>query len=881
MAEDRSKPLPYYPAPPLSQPPQAMHMPPLESSHDRAMAAATTAASDQHWVYSNTSQASPVPPTHGFPTISNQELLQLPPNGPYGRPNSLLGSAMMPPDAHHHHLPPPLGNYHVNGNVASAPSYPSHHNAPPHSAPLKSANVEPPTHSIPPQYPTPVPAPTLQTPASSDAPYQDQVHGMRQKKVSRAQQACNQCRVRKTKCDEGRPSCSHCEENNLPCVYKDTVPPYKCSKQVDQGLQLSCILAAKAKAKEARVIPSQNPVRPASQKQVINPMMKPDMPDVLHDQGIKEKNTSFVVNQDIDAAEGVKEGLKDDDRELSIPVEHTPAAHKLLMWPSVKALLYPMEYDEDYVINLEKDRSMVRVYGQGEGDDTNEGAQQRQQPSMPNMSSHSTPDLDEGSPPAGSPSGATWGAPGRTTPATPGTSVRTVEHGIEESGIFTTDSTTVHRLHFSYTEHMHKLHPFLDQNNLEEKIEMFICMYCSSASMFQPRIERSIDNAVILLVLALGSICECHDCPLPGPVSRGHCNVDVIPGLAYYGYATQILGSLQGGNGLPHVQAALLASLYAGQLAHPFQSHGWICQAAWACQVLVQRKRYDQIDDGPRKDLYNFAYWTCLQLESDILAELDLPASGISHLEDRINLPKEICAPSTMMVVFYSAQIHLRKILNRVHTDLYKVNKQGQHCWSSKVQEILSMNLQQWQSSLPKVMQWEDYDPPSKDINAARMRANYYGACYIIHRPLLYHALHIARCDEGPGPVQSSITMPVGGWTSCTYRDLPTKLQRACEVCIDSAILSMEAFDGIEGRPVVTNIFGTAHAQFGNMLVLSTTYMSSLSELVDYNVLRRLLKRTIRSLSQHISPSLQTDTSILVEVYKKIFSEPPESFSSF
>lgn len=160
------------------------------------------------------------------------------------------------------------------------------------------------------------------------------------------------------------------------------------------------------------------------------------------------------------------------------------------------------------------------------------------------------------------------------------------------------------------------------------------------------------------------------------------------------------------------------------------------------------------------------------------------------------------------------------------------------------------MNLQLWRSSLPEVMRWKDYDPPSKDINVARMRAKYYGARYIIHRPLLYHALHIAGrstsvespsapgmtasrsqqvspsmthsqratgmarlpSDMGPGPVRSSTAAAVGGWTSYTYRDLPTKLRRACKVCIDSAILSTEVFDGIEGRPVVTNIFGTAHA---------------------------------------------------------------------
>lgn len=172
------------------------------------------------------------------------------------------------------------------------------------------------------------------------------------------------------------------------------------------------------------------------------------------------------------------------------------------------------------------------------------------------------------------------------------------------------------------------------------------------------------------------------------------------------------------------------------------------------------------------------------------------------------------------------------------------VLEQGTNRWSSSVQEILSMNLQLWRSSLPEVMQWKDIHPPSNDINVARMRAKYYGARYIIHRPLLYHALHYSnRPPSGESPVapgmtgsrsqQMSPSMPhsatnmarissdmgtaparsvPSGYSGYTYRDLPTKLRRACKVCIDSAVLSTEAFDGIEGRPVVTNIFGTAHA---------------------------------------------------------------------
>lgn len=61
------------------------------------------------------------------------------------------------------------------------------------------------------------------------------------------------------------------------------------------------------------------------------------------------------------------------------------------------------------------------------------------------------------------------------------------------------------------------------------------------------------------------------------------------------------------------------------------------------------------------------------------------------------------------------------------------------------------------------------------------------------------------------------------------------------------------------------------------MLVLSATYMSSLSELVERSVLERLLKRTIRFLlrSENISPTLRTDAKILTEIYKKIFGHDP------
>ena len=71
----------------------------------------------------------------------------------------------------------------------------------------------------------------------------------------------------------------------------------------------------------------------------------------------------------------------------------------------------------------------------------------------------------------------------------------------------------------------------------------------------------------------------------------------------------------------------------------------------------------------------------CSDEYSDILTELDFPASGISRLEGWIAFPKghlslsdDIHRPSEMMMLYYSTQIYLRKFLNRTQEYLYNAN---------------------------------------------------------------------------------------------------------------------------------------------------------------------------------------------------------------
>lgn len=355
------------------------------------------------------------------------------------------------------------------------------------------------------------------------------------------------------------------------------------------------------------------------------------------------------------------------DDELSIPVEHTTAAHKLLLWPSIQNLLLPRRYDDDYITKLEEQRGLICVYGRGEGDETSE---YNSPPAAPTNSSTGC-DEDEPYYVAASP-GDPWGVEAKQEQA------KLANKGIDEKGILTINADDVHCYHRSYMKHIHQLHPFLGHGFLENMINRFIRINCPQtcfaansevpnkhANKFPrgrkrkhlyedfkgtgcdvqfhagqesyQRIEYSVHNAIVLLVLALGSICEANPVPgpvtdyavdfrqemIPGPAGSDYAthpqgsnyvtlpplrggrrtgtgklprpqdnqnlkNIDVIPGLAFYAYATQILGSIQGSNGLLHIQAALLAGLYTGQLAHPSQSHGWFHQASRACEVQIR-----------------------------------------------------------------------------------------------------------------------------------------------------------------------------------------------------------------------------------------------------------------------------------------------------
>ena len=199
---------------------------------------------------------------------------------------------------------------------------------------------------------------------------------------------------------------------------------------------------------------------------------------------------------------------------------------------------------------------------------------------------------------------------------------------------------------------------------------------------------------------------------------------------------------------------------------------------------------------------------------SDILAELDLPPSGISRYEHAYNKqyhPRGIAVSSwtglqqNKVMYYYSAQLQLRRILNSIHSELYNLKPA---VWPNKLCAELNRWLEGWRAALPNDLQWSDTDPPSADINAARMRAKYYGARYLINRPLLHSAIHSLE----PNGISNAAVPQRSSPASVKHGRVDQEVYEASKICVEAAVKSTIAFDGVEGRLIVTNIFGTAHA---------------------------------------------------------------------
>ncbi|KAH8587198.1 hypothetical protein B0O99DRAFT_527231 [Bisporella sp. PMI_857] len=435
---------------------------------------------------------------------------------------------------------------------------------------------------------------------------------------------------------------------------------------------------------------------------------------------------------------------------------------------------------------------------------------------------------------------------------------------------------------------------------------------------------RDIDTALVLAVLALGAICEhkgklpslasdkpvnqCPDLPLArngtlksslnGPISprlnTRSKNIDILPGLAYFALATDIIGNQLGGITLKHVYVNILAGLYHGQLGRILESEAYVSKACLTLEHLMKPYVSNILDIGEaqlKDNKYIIAFWTCLQLESDIIAELDCPYSGILRYEELLPPPSASAAIEAgipfEVIKAYNQQLLLQKYFNQLHGMLYRpfmkteLNPEDQELNNERRKCTRFRTLEAMETSLNEVRKgaWTNDDPPANNILEARLRAKFYSAKAILYRSYVTQILERPAVKDNKSrnatisdQYKNGIAMPQVNKNATELSNLDPKYVEYAKEGIKALIKSTTVFyhlgDPGTARLLVTNVWGTAHTyvefsfsihttltlyrQFGNVLTLLAVCKDPiLGELVNIEELRGLVDNTLRFLKLH------------------------------
>ncbi|ERS95930.1 hypothetical protein HMPREF1624_07464 [Sporothrix schenckii ATCC 58251] len=438
-------------------------------------------------------------------------------------------------------------------------------------------------------------------------------------------------------------------------------------------------------------------------------------------------------------------------------------------------------------------------------------------------------------------------------------------------------------------------------------------------------------------------------------------NVDEIPGLDYFAAAMEIIGCHGAGRELKHVWVYIVACLYYGQLGRPIESLEAVATAGRLLlgivrpsmhrfkSILTKLEEYagkmdefgkplqppDEKNVQHRDNPFLLAFWSCLQLESDILAELHLPPSGILQYEKHFPYPRiSFLAKHGVeqrVLESYTAQLYLRNQLNDIHKTLYHGDFNGEPNFKSIEMYSGLLATHTW---VPKCYAFDDTDPPPNEILHARLRAKYWGAQVIVHRFYIRRILEInyakrikreekagkhrrlnvngdvekdellygdddndTKTAAGPASYAADETSPsahrdaneatAGGdtpaQTSTTHPggvDSPfsPKSMALARRGIQALVESTRAFHGLPDRRfIITNVFGTAHAQWGNLLILDSIQRDPvLGQYITEDLVNDLFRKTIAFFEVVAQPSssLGYDLRILKGLYAMRMANP-------
>jgi len=253
------------------------------------------------------------------------------------------------------------------------------------------------------------------------------------------------------------------------------------------------------------------------------------------------------------------------------------------------------------------------------------------------------------------------------------------------------------------------------------------------------------ESCIVLLVLALGQA-SCS-----GSISRIPSSEDP-PGLPYFAAAWALLPGLMTRNSVLSTQCTVLASAYLFYLVRPLEAWTLLSSTSTKLQLLLSAP--GRVPTTQR-ELSERVYWNALLFESDLLAEMDLPHSGIVQFEESVGLPGGFEPEDEEPVGrddlwYFLAEIALRRLLNRVSQLIYSKDSMTSTQSLEPVVGELDYQLTQWYESLPLALQFPYSRPMLNDPVQTVLRLRYFACRTIIFRPYILAVLDNEQAAMDP-----------------------------------------------------------------------------------------------------------------------------------
>ncbi|KAK4126117.1 hypothetical protein N657DRAFT_679111 [Parathielavia appendiculata] len=351
------------------------------------------------------------------------------------------------------------------------------------------------------------------------------------------------------------------------------------------------------------------------------------------------------------------------------------------------------------------------------------------------------------------------------------------------------------------------------------------------------------ESCIVLLVLALGQA------SLRGSISRIVPHEDP-PGLQYFTAAWSLLPGMMTSNSVLAAQCHLLAAAYLFYLVRPLEAWNLLCTTSTKLQLLLMTPNRVPTD---QRELIERIYWNSLLFESDLLAELDLPHSGVVAFEENVGLPcgfegDEQEAVGRDELWYFLAEIALRRLLNRVSQLIYSKDSMASTTSLEPVVAELDFQLTQWYESLPVPLQFPFTRTMLPDPVQTVLRLRFFACRTIIYRPYILAVLDNEQAILDPA-----------------VRD-------SCTKCLEASIRQLEHITAHHAGHMPYLWQGALSIVSQTLLVMGATMSPSLSTILwslvpHREAIDQIINDVVMEIERYavLSPSLSLSAEIIKE----------------